>query len=446
MKKTFLLFVLIIATLGVYAANDVIKFTWKGSTERKQFIITATEGEPFTVDWGDGSEPQTYVIYYSDEFIEQSVAYGDENEYTVTVTAAGDCFITSFSIAGTWSDWEEGRGATSVDLSNANSLQYFYCQYNQLTELEVSNLTQLKRVDCHYNNLTEVDVAALSNLTYLTCHTNQLTELDITNNTQLFSLSCHSNQLTGLNTSGNPQLSTLYCQSNLLTALDLANNPQLTDLYCQHNELTDLNIADNPLIEYMDCSWNHLPLSCLYAVVEGRTSIDNLFLTPQYLGEQAALANESFSLAREMNLGGLQTKFFVTKDGLTATEDVDYTLDYDNETITFLGEGNFHALLSNLSVSSNEWSGVEIPFSVTEGSNIDSISAGTITIYPNPATDNFRINGITTPTAFTLSDMTGKIVVKGTVAEGEGVAIGHLSAGIYILRSGNAVSKLIIKD
>lgn len=70
-----------------------------------------------------------------------------------------------------------------------------------------------------------------------------------------------------------------------------------------------------------------------------------------------------------------------------------------------------------------------------------------ISIYPNPAKCEIRINGINDPSKFTLTDMNGKLVMSRNIRNNEAISISSLSKGIYVVKlithEGSIVSKLI---
>ncbi|MDR1562556.1 MAG: leucine-rich repeat protein [Dysgonamonadaceae bacterium] len=92
---------------------------------------------------------------------------------------------------------------------------------------------------------------------------------------------------------------------------------------------------------------------------------------------------------------------------ITVTHDINYTAEFDVNT-------NIHQTLDN-----------------------------DVSIYPNPVTESFRINGITAPTEVTLTDLSGRIVLQQTVEAGESVAVGNLPNGIYIVRIEGKTVKVV---
>ena len=86
-------------------------------------------------------------------------------------------------------------------------------------------------------------------------------------------------------------------------------------------------------------------------------------------------------------------------------------------------------------------------FTTLKVTNIPVINGTTnsINIYPNPVSESFRISGITALTAVTVLDINGKIVLKRTVAPDETISIRHLPKGIYFVKTGEIVKKIIVR-
>ncbi|MDR1562755.1 MAG: leucine-rich repeat protein, partial [Dysgonamonadaceae bacterium] len=77
--------------------------------------------------------------------------------------------------------------------------------------------------------------------------------------------------------------------------------------------------------------------------------------------------------------------------------------------------------------------------------NIQQTSDNGISIYPNPVTESFRINGITAPTEVIITDLSGRIVLQQTTEGGEYVAAGNLPNGVYLVRVNGKTLKVVKK-
>jgi len=81
---------------------------------------------------------------------------------------------------------------------------------------------------------------------------------------------------------------------------------------------------------------------------------------------------------------------------------------------------------------------------ITEVANLTSAS---IRIYPNPAKNEFRINGLKEQSKFTLFDLKGMLLMSKDIINDESISISSLPKGIYLIRltnhEGSIISKLI---
>lgn len=75
--------------------------------------------------------------------------------------------------------------------------------------------------------------------------------------------------------------------------------------------------------------------------------------------------------------------------------------------------------------------------------NIEAISD--IEIYPNPAFEKLFVRNIKNTQDFTISDITGKVLLHGRVKENESVNISNLSSGLYFIKVGHETVKFIKK-
>jgi hypothetical protein len=74
---------------------------------------------------------------------------------------------------------------------------------------------------------------------------------------------------------------------------------------------------------------------------------------------------------------------------------------------------------------------------------IDTPSANTVRIYPNPVTESFRIEGLAAPAQVTISDVGGRIIFHQTVAGNEPVAVDRWPRGVYLVNVNGKTVKII---
>ncbi|MDL2262696.1 T9SS type A sorting domain-containing protein [Bacteroidales bacterium OttesenSCG-928-I21] len=222
-----------------------------------------------------------------------------------------------------------GNGYRDVTLSHTYSTAGSYNV--TISSVVETNIIYLS-VAGGYNNsngVSALDISKALALTTLDCYCNQLASLDVSANTELAYLYCYYNQLTSLDVSANTELIYLDCCYNQLTSLDLSANTELTNLWCSHNalSLSDLYAAS----EMMPYPHSGIQIHALQSVVVAIPC----------------------SLAGEMSFNGRQTEFVVSKNGATAVEDTDYSLDYSAETITFLGLGDYVVTMTNWEINTH---------------------------------------------------------------------------------------------
>ena len=74
----------------------------------------------------------------------------------------------------------------------------------------------------------------------------------------------------------------------------------------------------------------------------------------------------------------------------------------------------------------------------------DDNSAAKWRVYPNPAEDFIRLDGLETDSPFALYSMTGTEVKSGEITNGARIKIDDLPAGMYIIRIGQHIERLLV--
>jgi len=271
-------------------AQDVITFTWQAGYIPKDFHIQVTYNKTFTVDWGDGSNIETFTGQNGD-YLNITHIYNKANSFLVTLTADTEvCQFLSFVCEYEQIDTLNVSGCTnlyalycnsnqlnSLDVSGCTGLQYLFCYDNQLTSIDVSSNKALIELGCNNNLLKNLDMSNLTmlkvlrikgnqitsinlskTLETLDCSVNQLKILDVKNNKALKSLQCSNNQLANLDISNNIVLQELFCYDNQLIRLDVSNCKRLKYLFCHNNQLTNLDLSNATVLEELYCSSNQL--------------------------------------------------------------------------------------------------------------------------------------------------------------------------------------------
>ncbi|MDL2240654.1 cadherin-like beta sandwich domain-containing protein, partial [Bacteroidales bacterium OttesenSCG-928-K22] len=111
----------VITSYDVTLPSPII-FTWNGNeSTAKEFVIRASDGiDNVVVDWGNGNDSQVFSGAGTEtDLVLTSPIYGDTENYFVSIIADA---VTLLDIAD--------NHVSNIDLSNATSLTYLYCNDN----------------------------------------------------------------------------------------------------------------------------------------------------------------------------------------------------------------------------------------------------------------------------------------------------------------------------
>lgn len=252
-------------------------------------------------------------------------------------------------------------------------------------------------LDVESNNIQSLQgIEGFTNLTFLFCADNQLSALDVSNLTNLQALNCSNNQLTDLDLSQNSNLSALSFGSNQLTNIDLSNNINLSELYCINNQLETLDLSQNTNLIVLHCRNNS------FTELDMRNGNNDLILT--------------FDTMSNPEL------FCVSVDDVIYSEsnwvNIDPQTSFSEDCSETLG--------------------------INEVSELEDV-----TLYPNPATNQFQIKGLQEDTEITVYDINGRQIQKQTINPNQSVSIQEIPSGMYVVNiqnnSGAITKKLIVR-
>lgn len=83
-------------------------------------------------------------------------------------------------------------------------------------------------------------------------------------------------------------------------------------------------------------------------------------------------------------------------------------------------------------------------FSISDCSDLQDIAKSNMTVFPNPAYNTLNINGVITNQAYSILDLTGKVIDKGFVNKSDyAIDVNSLTNGVYFLRIMNKTIKFI---
>ena len=437
MKKLFLFF----ALAGITAANsvnaqDTIRFTWEvTSSVARSFMIDASYGKTFVVNWGDGIIETKTGIGSSMQSITHAYTIGT---YDVIIAGAtSDCLFTALNV--------DGRRLTVLDVQASTALEKMSCCQNQLNALDLSKNTALTELWCYDNHLTTLDVSANTVLTKLICYDNQLTTLNVAHNPLLTNLSCSSNQLTTLDVSHNPLLIDLSCGSNSLTTLDLNHSLLLEDLSCSSNQLTTLNLSANTALRTLKCQDNHLQLSDLFAASK-KIPIYKYLGTQTLLPITVTIGNELF--VEQSVFDGIYTNYSVTQNGTSAPQS-DYAV--TNGKIKFNKLGNYTVTMTNSAINSVSTHPAKVIVDIEVVNNtgiVETDNYPSLRVYPNPTSGQLIIEMSDIEhrvSEIQIFDVVGRKIQSKIVNLKSKITIdiSHLPNGMYYLKIDNHVVKFV---
>lgn len=285
---------------------------------------------------------------------------------------------------------------TVLDLSENTKLLRIQSINNPVSSINVSTITNLDLLECHNNALTQIDVSNNIHLRSLELFGNELSTIDVSSNVDLELLYVSNNQLSNLDLSHNPKLSGLTFQNNMLSEIDVSHNPELKVLYCQNNLLSTIDLSTNPEMDYFDCSDN--PLESFN--IKNGSSLD------------------IFGFAGIPNLQSICADAFEMNTVQSKISEYGYTNVTVNSSCNTLATADL--AISNLS------------------------------IYPNPATNQVRLENLPAGSQLSIYNPDGKIVYKTAIAfESESVNLENFASGIYFVHVNhngtNRTEKLVIE-
>lgn len=77
---------------------------------------------------------------------------------------------------------------------------------------------------------------------------------------------------------------------------------------------------------------------------------------------------------------------------------------------------------------------------------IENADAPIVAVFPNPTTDNVRIQGIDKPVSMTIVDMSGRLVMAGRLAGEATISLSSFANGIYVLTLSDGRQAKIVKQ
>ena len=305
--------------------ESAISFTTTPGQNLSMLVNTVSSNGTIWIDWGTGTRTEyTGQSSYNPDYAEIGGKRIDGSAAGPKVTLYGEIAALDLSGYGDVAEWFGlwDNAITSIDLSNADNLQYLNLYWNPLESIDLSGAPNLIVLDVSYTNLKSLDLSGATGLKWLdaysdgygedgismlktidvTClpllqhldvHSNELTELDLSKNPYLWYLKASGNQLTSIDLSNNTALEYIMLQDNKIATLDVSMLSKLVELTVSKNELTTLDLSKNQMLSTLYIDNNHIKtidlskltnLKVIYLNGNGMTA-DNLndtyYLLPQ---------------------------------------------------------------------------------------------------------------------------------------------------------------------
>ena len=376
---------------------------------------------------------------------------GSENVITFTTSKKIGETITlqmeysgSLSLSGATGTPESEKWITytlkSQTVTITGDVTRFVCQQNQLTRLDVSRNTALKGLDCMLNQLAALDVSENTALIWLFCAGNQLTALDVSQNTVLERLYCYNNHLTALNVSKkNIALTNLECYNNQI------KGEEMTRLVNSLPNLPGWNTGKIVVVKEPSPEGNR----CLKSDVAIAKS-KNWYTYKYYNGEYVDYEGEEDAQPLKVTL---------TKEGegtITATGAADLNAVPEGTELTIVATPAAGYELKALTANGTDilatkkftvTADTEVKATFTKKTAAEVVEAGTLRLYPNPASAYVNVKGAKANALVRLYDANGALRYEArTDADGTlQIDLSAYAEGTYLLRIEDDAHRLLIQ-
>ena len=283
-------------------------------------------------------------------------------------------------------------------------LEHLTCNFNQISDLDLSNNLLLKDISVDHNSLTSLDLTLNDSLCGVSCSWNAISELDLSNKPNLEFVFCENSTLSVLELNNAPLLSSLWCSGNQISELDVLNKPNLEQLFAGDNLLTSLDLS----------SCGSLIWIWLYS--------NQLFELNVANGLNAYMAGfPGGGLYYILNASSNPDLTCITVD------DVEHCAEWWNtEGYPIFENPNGYVAIDSTMYFSSDCASVLV----------DEMSAESVLIYPNPATNHitFDLNGLEeTNSILKMYDFSGKLVFEKQSSSITTIDVSYFVKGMYIL-------------
>ena len=313
----------------------------------------------------------------------------------------------------------------SLNLSQNTALHFLDASGNSITSLDLSNNTLLEHLTCNFNQISELDLSNNLQLKDISVDHNSLTSLDLTLNDSLYGVSCSWNAISELDLSNKPNLEFVFCENSTLSVLELNNVPSLNSLWCSGNQISELDVLNKPNLEQLFAGDNLLTSLDLSSC----GSLIWIWLNSNHLFELNVANGQNTYMAGFPGGGLYYIPDFTDNPDLTCitVDDVEHCAEWWNtEGYPIFENPNGYVAIDSTMYFSSDCASVLV----------DEMSAESVLIYPNPATNHITVdlNGLEeTNSILKMYDFSGKLVFEKQSSSITTIDVSYFVKGMYTL-------------
>ena len=313
----------------------------------------------------------------------------------------------------------------SLNLSQNTALQFLDASGNSITSLDLSNNAMLEHLTCNFNQISDLDLSNNLLLKGISVDHNSLTSLDLTLNDSLYGVSCSWNAISELDLSNKPNLEFVFCENSTLSVLELNNVPSLNSLWCSGNQISELDVLNKPNLEQLFAGDNLLTSLDLSSC----GSLIWIWLNSNHLFELNVANGQNTYMAGFPGGGLYYIPDFTDNPDLTCitVDDVEHCAEWWNtEGYPIFENPNGYVAIDSTMYFSSDCASVLV----------DELSAESVLIYPNPATNHITVdlNGLEeTNSILKMYDFSGKLVFEKQSSSITTIDVSYFVKGMYTL-------------
>ncbi|MCT4673968.1 MAG: T9SS type A sorting domain-containing protein [Prolixibacteraceae bacterium] len=308
-------------------------FTMPEQNNPYQLLVTLTRDAStlgddfnFSLAVAANKENSSIRISFGENTSIETPITNEQSVYRFETKATGKTYLWMGGEKQVAQDGENPRNITEIKIyGNPNDFSRLFCRQGFFSSIDVSNATSLEYLNCEFNNIENIDLSNNSMLKELYCSNNRLTQLDLSQNREITILSCYHNNLETINTN---------------------QNTKLEKLYCNNNDITELNFENNDLLRVLDCRYNHMLFSVIYPILQKPELLFSYDFQTIILNETYR-KGETVDFATEQSFGGYPTYVTWYSNDEVLEEGVDYISANGQTTFIRNIQGTLRATLFN---------------------------------------------------------------------------------------------------